>query len=512
MFKSFKPYGEIYEIRDIGNGGGYIHFRSLEDTPNNPSYELREQHNRPIPYEMGPNKPATSASFAKSLLIAPDQSDCNHILNVLNDDCLYEVFKPLHLLDLCAVANVCVRFRHIAQSVFQLKYANFHFNLNRLRYSYDSYVTLNQMDLCLRLFGEQITRMDVDCVLHEDVILGMISEYCPNLKVLEFDGSTISLGTVQALRPLIATLDAFHLNCLDERTTQLFASNCAFQRLFLRNSSGIAPLPVMRFAQMIEITLSDLHLKEPEISKFLELNRQIRKLEIIGGQVNDFKIISCSPRHLQHLEELKLSFDCPLGSSLIHWNDFRRLRVLELTGKDFPITAILGALHYAAAPLERLKLRYTRILHPNFIDFLCRMKSIIDLEFITNAGHLNDSQLISIAQNLPNLQHLVVNSKLITTDGIRQMLKYADRLKASSFHVHSDGWTSKDCDAIAKAIQDRVQMTVLICNIEVSSDFRRGRLVGFSFSAFLIFIISNKFTLFMQNIFIEQFFFFSLLR
>lgn len=102
------------------------------------------------------------------------------------------------------------------------------------------------------------------------------------------------------------------------------------------------------------------------------------------------------------------------------------------------------------------------------------MKSIIDLEFITNDKDLNDSQLIQIAQNLPILQHLVVNSKLITTDGIRQMLKYADRLKASSFRVHSGGWTSHDCDAIAKAIEDRVQMTVTICGIEVSSDFSVG--------------------------------------
>lgn len=475
LFKSFKPYGEIYEIRDIGNGGGYIHFRSLEDIPNHSSYELREQHNRPIPYEMSLNKAPTSVKFAKSLFGAPDHNDSNNILNVLNDDCLYHVFKPLHLLDLCAVANVCNRFRHIAQSVFQSKYAKSNFNLNHLRYSYDSYVTLNQMDLCLRLFGEQVTQMEVDCVLHEDVILGMIAEYCPNLKMLEFDGSTMSLGTIQMLRPLISTLHTFHLNCLDERTTQLFASNCVFQCLFLRNSSGIAPLPVMRFSEMVELTLSDLHLRQPEFSAFLEQNGQLRKLEIIGGQVNDFKIISCSPRYLQNLEQLKLSFDCPLGNSLVHWNAFKRLRVLELTGKDFPITAILCALHYAKAPLERIKLRYTRILHSNFLDFLCRMKSIIDLEFITNYEDLNDSQLIRIAQNLPNLQHLVVNSKLITTDGIRQMLKYADRLKASSFRVHSDGWTSHDCDAIAKAIEDRVQMTVTICGIEVSSQLEFSR-------------------------------------
>lgn len=52
----------------------------------------------------------------------PEQDSPNHILNVLNDDCLIAIFKKLHLSTLSTVVNVCVRFNCVAKITFSSKY------------------------------------------------------------------------------------------------------------------------------------------------------------------------------------------------------------------------------------------------------------------------------------------------------------------------------------------------------------------------------------------------------
>lgn len=56
------------------------------------------------------------AQAENSLLVPLDQDLPSHILNALNDYCLYEAFKRLHFLDLLNVAKVCVQFESQAKA------------------------------------------------------------------------------------------------------------------------------------------------------------------------------------------------------------------------------------------------------------------------------------------------------------------------------------------------------------------------------------------------------------
>lgn len=52
----------------------------------------------------------------------PEQDSPKNILNVLNDNCIREILKKLHISTLIKVVNVCTRFNRIAKEVFLIKY------------------------------------------------------------------------------------------------------------------------------------------------------------------------------------------------------------------------------------------------------------------------------------------------------------------------------------------------------------------------------------------------------
>lgn len=453
---------------------------------------------RPKPHDGGPNKtPHNHSMVFNGLLHSPNQQSPAHILAVLNDDCIYEVFKSFHLLDLCAVANVCTRFHDVATQIIRARYAKRMFDLRQLRHN--GHITLDQMDDCLRLFGSVIRSIEVTFELHEDVILGMIAAHCTNLEELEFNGSNISTATITALRPVISQVKSLNLRCLDDRIKQLFSSTSQLRSLYVRDSFGLSTLPNVKLPKLTELTLIGLKLQQTSFKNLIAHNRHITKLEISDGPIDD-NLLHCIPQYLQKLEHLILNYDCPMDNSISKWDDLKCLRTLELNGKDFPISAIMQALVDGEIPLKRLKLTYSGADENDFMDYLCRMQSITDLEFTANSTNLNDSQLIQIAQALNNLQQIRVNSMHVTINGIRQMLQYANRLKESIFRIYAGQHqvycekmlNELDCDAIATVIEDRVKMMISMCGtasqradvrIPLSFFFNKNRIL-MKFTAF----------------------------
>lgn len=433
-----------------------------------------------MPYVGGPNIIPQNHSFFKGLLYPSSEESPAHILNCLNDDCLYAILKSTHLLDLCAVASVCTRFHDAASLVFRSRYPKGRFDLRQLRYN--GHVTLDQMDDCLRIFGANIKSIEVTFELHEDLILGMIAAHCNNLQELEFNGSNIATATIVAIRTLISQLQSLNLRCLDHRIGELFTSNSQLRSLYVRDNFGVSTLPNVELPKLIELSLIGLNLKQPSFKVFITRNRNIRKLEITDGSIDD-NLLQCIPRYLNKLEHLVLNVDCQLDNSISHWDCLKSLRVLELNGKYFPVAAIMRALVDGKIPLERLKLTYSGDDEADYMDYLCRLTSITDLEFAADFTHLNDCQLIRISQTLDNLKQIRVNSKNVTINGVRQMLRYANKLRESFFRLYSGQQqrvcsnqmlNELDCDAIATVIEDRIKMMISMCGTAGQRDYVSG--------------------------------------
>lgn len=103
----------------------------------------------------------------------------------LNDDCLREVFGELELSDLCTTADVCTRFRLIAQESFK---ASDHrkLKLNALCRNDDNQQNrLHQIAKFLRHFGAFVESMDANGShnyglhqINDNRIVELISRYC----------------------------------------------------------------------------------------------------------------------------------------------------------------------------------------------------------------------------------------------------------------------------------------------------------------------------------------------
>ncbi|XP_031637591.1 uncharacterized protein LOC116350022 isoform X2 [Contarinia nasturtii] len=98
-----------------------------------------------------------TAKIEDILLQPPDKESPKNILNALNDDCLYEVFKRMHPSNYVLIGNVCVRFDRILKEMIGRKYKNKMFHITDIQL-----FTLFQADDYLRYFGSSIYQAEVN--------------------------------------------------------------------------------------------------------------------------------------------------------------------------------------------------------------------------------------------------------------------------------------------------------------------------------------------------------------
>lgn len=94
------------------------------------------------------------------LQLPPAQDSPKHILNLLNDNCLYELFRELdHLADFDSAARVCTQFNNVAKLVFPLKIRSRWMNLDDFVFDDGTqfkYISLAQIEHFLMNFGTSI--------------------------------------------------------------------------------------------------------------------------------------------------------------------------------------------------------------------------------------------------------------------------------------------------------------------------------------------------------------------
>lgn len=68
-------------------------------------------------------RPKSRRKESEEQPVPPDPESPSNLLNALNDDCLLEIFRYLSLKDLGSVADVCEKFKAIADTIFPSKYS-----------------------------------------------------------------------------------------------------------------------------------------------------------------------------------------------------------------------------------------------------------------------------------------------------------------------------------------------------------------------------------------------------
>lgn len=291
-----------------------------------------------------------------ALLQPPDEESPKNIHNALNDDCLREVFKKLHLLDLSSVADVCVRFNGIAKDIFHSKSKDEMFNLKNLNRHVDMRMrsvkpTLAQIDDFLRNFGSSITSIK-EYSNDSDIVMPLINKYCVKLEEIKMYGYSKNQTLVELFQ-LFARLKKLKVFCGSSKVGSIFRSTKIFRFI----SQYFSNIEELRFC-----TSEDFHFNPGDFF----------------GNI----------AHLSQLEKMKK----------LHLSFYHDVYV--------PVWPIMQALLTKNVPIEDLTLKNAWI-DDLTVDCISQMKNIESLRL--HSPHFKNEHLFELVRNLPNINRIQID-------------------------------------------------------------------------------------------------------
>lgn len=421
---------------------------------------------------MDTETPSTSAATSSS------ESTLNIL--ILNDDCLQHTFQYLKLDDLCAVADVCSRFRENAQMHFS------HSNLKdlyKIRYctcesNYDGEspdVVALRAARVLRNFGTFIKAIELVPHFYDEVprqyhvrFAQLLNRYCPGtLEYLMLRSFLINNEVALLLKPVLASLLRFSLEA------------CCVARPFVRILPKWAPklqvIKIFALREFLRFTTSDegrtMQLAfgiQPDIWKLehmclerisndvfeglleglLRVSPQLKRIELKSCEEACYRICQSIVAYAPQIENLQDEGSKYEGSGVNCMGQLRNLKSLTMGARHSRshgsrnkyIGSVLRDIAAADIPLQ--------YLHLNEIDFstesdkivaeISKMKKLRTLQ-ISDAVNLKPAQFLAICKNLTELTEIYILKPLnkgkceFTSQNLLTLIEYAPKLQVLSF-------------------------------------------------------------------------------
>lgn len=315
------------------------------------------------------------------------RTDATVILD-LSDKCLLDVFEHMSLLDLCAIAEVCSRFKQIAKMCFG--YSNkkdliFRDDIKSDGDSVDQ--ILFKTSKILRHFGPYFSKFDgydwpkyIPTPLNEEShaeyrrkIFELVIQYCSGtLAEMTFYDINVNDGMVPLMKPLLKDLRI--LNMFDFSTGQAFldmlplwSTNLRELRLFLKSEgNGNPDRQVLRydgfhqpFQKMKEISLNHaMDLNNHDIEEMLKHNPQLKRISLRFCRNLDHEIHKFIANYVPGVEDLNLAVISFEQRDVQHFGQFRNLKSLILSTfmQQNYVTLLILQIIEANIPLRSLEL------------------------------------------------------------------------------------------------------------------------------------------------------------
>lgn len=226
-----------------------------------------------------------------------------NILNMMNDDCLKEIFERLPLRDLCSMADTCETFRRIAKEIFVVQFAKLKDEVKWLKFW--------QVESLFRNFGNQITEFAYDFDqfhqvngsvfedgFHHNVIMLLLVTYCSgdncplkSLKIHEIITDTrlatqvMNLDPVwnDSLKPIFVRLNCLYLDRCNVSSSLLNVANELTElRLVYPSSEALSALTTPTFNKLEKLRLFVENLED--ILNRMQSNFQLKSL-LVGEKL-----------------------------------------------------------------------------------------------------------------------------------------------------------------------------------------------------------------------------------
>lgn len=356
-----------------------------------------------------------------------------HIIfnQLLNDDCILEIFDYLSVKDLCSVAQVSLQFHKLAQITFRIKHRKFklsdHFksvSKNKLRALFINFGQfMEHLDITTRVF-----KYDWTCLTIQTYTTWLIKQNCTRknkLKTLKMEHFSGIGRNLHSFENLLANLEVIELK---------------YTALPYSVSQLLSKLPKVR-----EFVVEDCFIKFPipqdAITKF-NSNLQILKLKCTE-EFYTTDVLTYIHIHFPNLKEFEFSLNQyrlinfeKYTQGLVNLAKIKTLKKLDInfelhTANDFMSTLVENKIQ-----LEYINIRYCKFDIATIND-LCKIKTIKKLGLTRTLG-LNSEHLIQLSEQLPNLEIFSAWTRGLDISTITQIVYNAKNLQKTEFELSRD--------------------------------------------------------------------------
>lgn len=345
------------------------------------------------------------------------------------------MLSTCEFLDLNSLANVAQTSRFnqkAAETIYKIRYSSNRFTINGHTALYDRYSTdLNQFDKLLNIiatFGHLITKLSLDYYTfgeeQKEAINRQFSKYAARSLIeidlrhsheKDFFGLSGPFKRAKIVRLRDGLVGAiFHTNF-----RELFP---AVVSLDIESMLFVAETCVEHhFPHLKEFKMEALTMASTKLEQRLQLNPQLRKLSITGGNLDSLNLISKNVPKLEHLDYRGFYGRLVYRGDKIH---FERLKTFRISiNAEFPE-------HFDAIPIVFDKLEEFSCdgSYNKWLDIIVKSENLKKISF----GQFNDEHLQRIARKLPGLKEISIENEResdVNVDNVIQFIEMCKQLK-----------------------------------------------------------------------------------
>lgn len=393
-----------------------------------------------------------------------------YLLN-LNDDCFYEVYKRLKIIDWCSLRDSCTRLRPISDECFKRQCKSFALNGTYITDSMYADMPVKDIKRLFRHFGHLISKLVIHKKAfeknedHAKAILA-VDRYCTALENLKLVKIELDSVTIVQCGRLFSNLQRLVIDncCDDEATFATCLTHCRslkeLELIRLVNVEGT--FLAQQFGALESFSMKSCGgFNYDFIRIFFERNPQLKSLKFVSCTFITDQVLRDSSVFFPNLEALSLRFD--IGFRSVDWRfdedveHLARLTQLKKFEMDFwhfglfdkhPLLTTLAALN----SIETLHLAALAISDELTRD-LCELKTLKILK-LTSTTQLDASVFQKLASELPSLLEIhIIECANITFSELKEFVEHSTTLKKIVFSRSDDTVTSLTKDTYLSLVE-----------------------------------------------------------
>lgn len=397
--------------------------------------------------------------------MSANNSDECHLLR-LNDDCFYEIYKHLQLIDWCSLRETCTRLRTISDDCFNRQCKTFELNGYYILGVKYSEVEMKDIKPLFRNFGQFLSKLVVNSNVfapnvEPSCLIPFLDRYCTALKDLKLVKIECNAETIEQCDRLFSSLERLVIDkCNDDNAT--FATCYAHCR-------SLKELELIRLFNIEgnslahhHDTLESLSIKSCDninyefIQEFIVQNPQLKALKFVGCNFITDQVFQQISENLPNLEALSLRVvhvGCTVNENLMQLLRLTQLKKFEMNCGLLGINPFLNGLA-ANNLIETLHLSTVEISEES-IQALCNLKTIKVLK-LTSTIQLDGEVCKKLAIELPALSEIhIVECSDTTIKEVQEFAEHSTTLKKLVFVRYSDDTLSLSKDSFLSLVAAR---------------------------------------------------------